>query len=840
VAPNNSSAWRGPYRGDFRFSPPIPRVSKPIETFISSPVSTFVTHQPIRVTHNTLAHSQTPQFVGRIKARTNPILAKLPPKKRSEIGFADNELANDPPQMTGEEAPSEQVVFAQKVQGATPVGTLPQKSPRTFTQPKSPATGGDAQPLIPEATQFTMDSLPNVTVTDSGRTLVGRTRARHRGPTHPAASDGHKSGETDQQALPLRQQNESAHDEVLSSSTHIDENLQGHTTEAQRAADKPEVSPLGATESSTVNSPPVSHPITKSWRPKIPEKDTQDPAKSQAHQTITPLDDTPHSPSVLSSEPSAAENTISPVSHPARNPEAKISPALDVPSHQNSSAPTGTDTRQVSETSAAPPIISDSTGESTSEKLKTFSEPEQFDLDSPPLVTQQSNRQPSKAQPHHQTGGGNRSSHETSLPSQLAGPVSPNRPINTGPVPSSLGGGEGLVQRRKSQPDGPRTLGSPSQFKSEPMLAKSGSLITEPAATHSTDDPDQSPKEVVQPSSAPTVDATATPHPAKAEVLTVPADVRSAVTSVMGSSPNIVTVHRGTGVQQKADILNAEAFTQNGEVHIPGDLPLTSSPMKRLLAHELTHVVQQHGQLNTKSENSPLGQLLENQALEVETAHSTADAMPVTLPALPSKALAPARDQQPVYKSSSQSNSFMPSSRGGKPINSLTRVIARPTPSTSNLTLPASIVRPLADGTASSTTTPLSGHSRGGETVRSDSSARTGPPVNNSANSSPVTSPVPTPVSESSSVQRRQKKISAASANELTTSSTTNHIPQPPAAKQTAPEIDTVRETKPIETSIDRDWLERHAEALYPLIKKYLRNDLLKDRERRGKLMRDN
>ena len=839
MTPNNSSAWRGPYRGDFLFSPPIRRISEPIKTFISSPASTFVTHQPIRVTHKTLTHSQTSQFVGRIKARTSPTLSKLPPKRRSQIGFADNELANDPPQMTGEEAPSEQVVFAQKVQGATPVGTLPQKSPRTFTQPKSRATGADAQHLIPEAPQFTVNSLPNVTVTDSGRTLVGRTRARHRGPTHPADSDRHKSGETDQQALPLRQQNQSAHDEVLSSSTHIDKNLQGHTTEAQRAADKPEVSPLGAVESSTVNSPLVSHPITKSWRPKILEKDTQDPAKNHAHQTITPLDDTPHSPSVLSSEPSTAENTISPVSHPARNPEAKISPALDVPSHQNSSAPTGTGTRQVGEASAAPPIISESTGGSTSERLRIFSEPEQFDLVSPPLVTQQSNREPSKAQPHNETGGGNRSSHETSLPSQ-DGPVSPNRPINTGPVSSSLGGGEGLVQRRKSQADGPQTLGSPAPFESEPRLAKSGSLITEPAATHSTDDPDQSPKKVVQPETVPTVGATATPHPAKAEVLTVPADVRSAVTSVMGSSPNSVTVHRGTGVQQKADALNADAFTQNGEVHIPGDLPLTSSPMKRLLAHELTHVVQQHGQLNTKSENSPLGQLLENQALEVETAHSTADAIPVTLPTLQYEALAPARDQKPVHTSSSYSHSFMPSSRGGKPINSLTRVVARPAPSTSNFTVPASIVRPLADGTASSTSTPLSGHSRGGETVGPDSSARTGPRVKNSANISPVTSSVPTPVSESSSVQRRQKKISAASASELTTSSTTNQIPQIPAAKQTAPEIDTVRGTKPIETSIDRDWLERHAEALYPLIKKYLRNDLLKDRERRGKLMRDN
>ena len=372
------------------------------------------------------------------------------------------------------------------------------------------------------------------------------------------------------------------------------------------------------------------------------------------------------------------------------------------------------------------------------------------------------------------------------------------------------------------------------------MLAKSGSLDTDPDETPSTESPGQSPKKVTQPQTVSASNATATPHPAKAEVLTVPADVHSAVTSVMGSSPDIVTVHRGTGVQQTADTLNAEAFTQNGEIHIPGNLPLTSSRMKRLLAHELTHVVQQHGQVNTKTEHSSLGQLLENQALNVEAAHSAIEATPTTLPTLASEALAPGGNQQPVYKSSSHSHSSRPSSRGGKPINSLTRVVARAESSTSKLTAPAKIVRPLAEGTASSNTTPLSGHSRGGETVGSDSSTLTAPPVNNSANSSPVTSPAPIPVSESSNIQRRQKDIPETSPSDLATSLATRHNPQNPQSEKATPILDTVRETQPIETSVDRDWLERHAEALYPMIKKHLRNDLLKDRERRGKLMRDN
>jgi hypothetical protein len=42
-----------------------------------------------------------------------------------------------------------------------------------------------------------------------------------------------------------------------------------------------------------------------------------------------------------------------------------------------------------------------------------------------------------------------------------------------------------------------------------------------------------------------------------------------------------------------------------------------------------------------------------------------------------------------------------------------------------------------------------------------------------------------------------------------------------------------------IETWRDSRWLEKHATALYPLIRGMLRNELLRDRERRGKMMRE-
>ena len=37
----------------------------------------------------------------------------------------------------------------------------------------------------------------------------------------------------------------------------------------------------------------------------------------------------------------------------------------------------------------------------------------------------------------------------------------------------------------------------------------------------------------------------------------------------------------------------------------------------------------------------------------------------------------------------------------------------------------------------------------------------------------------------------------------------------------------------------DDAWLERHAAALYPIIRRHLRNELLRDRERRGRLVRE-
>ncbi len=42
-----------------------------------------------------------------------------------------------------------------------------------------------------------------------------------------------------------------------------------------------------------------------------------------------------------------------------------------------------------------------------------------------------------------------------------------------------------------------------------------------------------------------------------------------------------------------------------------------------------------------------------------------------------------------------------------------------------------------------------------------------------------------------------------------------------------------------VDTATDDYWLQKHARALFPHLRQMLRNEFLLDRERRGRLMRD-
>ena len=75
------------------------------------------------------------------------------------------------------------------------------------------------------------------------------------------------------------------------------------------------------------------------------------------------------------------------------------------------------------------------------------------------------------------------------------------------------------------------------------------------------------------------------PTPSSTEsptTITVPADIRAAVAATTGVSPATASVVRGGTVSQRARDLQADAFTHQGRVHLPGNAPLTSDPQRRL------------------------------------------------------------------------------------------------------------------------------------------------------------------------------------------------------------------------------------------------------------------
>jgi hypothetical protein len=84
-----------------------------------------------------------------------------------------------------------------------------------------------------------------------------------------------------------------------------------------------------------------------------------------------------------------------------------------------------------------------------------------------------------------------------------------------------------------------------------------------------------------------------------------------------------ITVRAGRGVDAAARDLQARAFTHDGEVHIPSaTLARGATEVEPLLAHEMTHVVQQRilGPHGIPVESSLAGQALEAEAQAAEFA----------------------------------------------------------------------------------------------------------------------------------------------------------------------------------------------------------------------------
>ncbi len=102
--------------------------------------------------------------------------------------------------------------------------------------------------------------------------------------------------------------------------------------------------------------------------------------------------------------------------------------------------------------------------------------------------------------------------------------------------------------------------------------------------------------------------------------IAVPEQVRQAVRDSVGTAPSHVTVHEGGRAEALTRSVNAEAFTRDGEIFLAADAPLDSMRGQQLLAHELTHVVQQKGGTERMpAEHTSEGQHLEAGARRAES-----------------------------------------------------------------------------------------------------------------------------------------------------------------------------------------------------------------------------
>jgi hypothetical protein len=98
----------------------------------------------------------------------------------------------------------------------------------------------------------------------------------------------------------------------------------------------------------------------------------------------------------------------------------------------------------------------------------------------------------------------------------------------------------------------------------------------------------------------------------------VPEQVRQAVRDSVGTAPSEVVVHEGGRAEALTRSVNAEAFTRDGEIFLAADVPLDSTRGQQLLAHELTHVVQQKG----GAERMPAEHTAEGLDLEAGARHA--------------------------------------------------------------------------------------------------------------------------------------------------------------------------------------------------------------------------
>lgn len=368
--------------------------------------------------------------------------------------------------------------------------------------------------------------------------------------------------------------------------------------------------------------------------------------------------------------------------------------------------------------------------------------------------------------------------------------------------------------------------------------------------------------EPAQASNPASMPAPSTPAPAPA-LTAVPQRVRDVVERATGSAPAVVPVHRGEHVDAMTDDVKAQAFTRDGEIHLARDVDLGTSAGEAVLAHELTHVVQQGRSSDAMpAEDSEAGQAHERQARDVQQALTASVQAPASVEPTALHHAAPAEsvDVSPVIAAQ-----FGPQASGS--------AASTLTPPWSPMPMPIGGQAPHAAVSSRS----------GGGRPSSDSSVSNATGRATAAMASvtanPVVQPAPVelalrtvrssaPASAPASATGHAHALAPAGVQRLARDEPTPDVSVPavragrdvfdPTAGEDAPaqerqakwyesggKLDSLFSTSQgyddgdDEDDDPRAGLEQQAESLYPLIRSRLRAELVRDRERRGRMARE-
>ena len=772
-----NSGWRAPLRGDFMSMPPF-RLNTAAPARISARLAQFlVTRRSPMVSESDMRHGSTSERVGLIRfTNRRPVLRT---NQETELVGRVNPTAADINESFAPDLPAE--ADLQNAPGVAP-RVAPRAVPLTKSQPR----------LAPKGSH-------QITATHR----IGPPRAPQQArSSSPRQSQLATSGTAElAEAKPLSREEISAVlDDRPSSDTSRTPDLRVRARPGSTPASKsllvPQVETAGTTK---VAVPTVDAPApARLSAPNLRTRGLPAPLPAPLPASL---------PASLPAAPAALANTRQPDSTPTTSTPTTSTPTTSTPTTSTPTTSTNTPVPQAATPAApTPPREAPAAIVAATPAASTALAPNRAENRTAPKP----DRQPTEA------------------------PLTPRTPPREAPaaiVAATPAASTALAPDRTENRTAPKPMGTVDAATfvataSEPLPATgvqrrvAGTPTTQPPAT---------PASI--PASAPAITKDniksfgQPPGPTKQSV---PADVRAAVSAVAGSSPPSVNLHRGNVVSKKAQALNADAYTHEGAVHIPGTTPLVSDDSRRLLAHELTHVVQQqqYGK-NLPPEHTPLGRQLEASALHAETLVApTPSPEPLESPELIGKHAKPATNpaMQPDL-TPARNTGQSPRSSG---------LVAPEVRLNSEQPKPADIVltpRRLPTVTATASTSQM----------------LAGQPTWANQDMSGENRNLPGSTSQLRSTQPRQG-VEAAAPEQVQRRARAQGDKQPTAAqeaatvkprKEQAPRVEPPVAPQQTSFTSDARWLEQHANALYPLIRNMLRADLLKDRERRSKLMRE-